>query len=71
MKNIFSEIYPRDPNTVLADNNRTTMLSTPGGMLDLNLYGDVPTKKFLFTRLQKCCFEIGEKHTPKYKNWIN
>ena len=31
---------------------------SPGGVLDLNLYGDVPTKKNFFTLLQKFCLQM-------------
>ena len=34
------------------------MILTRGGVLDLNLYGDVPTKKIFFTLFQNFCLQM-------------
>ena len=35
-----------------------SMIHAPGGVLDLNLYGDVPTKKIFFTLFQNFCLQM-------------
>ena len=45
-------------NERAADDELDMFASRGGGVLELNLYGDVPTKKKIFTLLQNFCLQM-------------